>query len=284
MPCFYNAFGEYICKDIETFNNPFTNIINQVKNINNQLKTILTKQVKPINSTIRKPKKTTINNTTNTNQVKKFDLFKKNKINDVPKLAMDLTNKLVSPKIDWLKNIYNCSYSTARKMASSIIYDIVLNLLEKNRYNSKNSYNTIINNITNEAFTQLQYIMSGSLGEIRETNNMVAKNGKCGPDNNYKMCPQGQCCSKHGLCGGIIGVGSNFCSNYSSKTWKGRSYGMFDGNINKKGYCGLDNEESWNASFCAKGCCGEDNKCNTNNCIYTKEIKIGNFNGTYDFR
>lgn len=62
----------------------------------------------------------------------------------------------------------------------------------------------------------------------------VSMNGRCGPDHNWSYCPQGQCCSQLGYCGGNKPRNSAYCHSYTINsarvyTWRGHWNGDYDG-------------------------------------------------------
>jgi hypothetical protein len=63
------------------------------------------------------------------------------------------------------------------------------------------------------------------------TNRRCGGRGESSNDGVKKRCPEDQCCSEYGWCGGKIGTNSDYCSkNISGKGWSGGEYkGRYDG-------------------------------------------------------
>lgn len=62
---------------------------------------------------------------------------------------------------------------------------------------------------------------------------VITPDGRCGPKHNNTQCPGTQCCSKDGICGGEVGVKSEWCTSKKLNTRYSGWYSRYDGDGSK---------------------------------------------------
>ncbi|KAG4090649.1 hypothetical protein H8356DRAFT_1052772 [Neocallimastix lanati (nom. inval.)] len=94
---------------------------------------------------------------------------------------------------------------------------------------------------------------------------LISKNGKCGPKNGNKICPNNKCCSQYGYCGTSKAYCGKGCQSEFGKlasTLTSTSSAVETNPISTDGTCG---PKHGNKVCPGNECCGSDGKCAFNN-------------------